>query len=389
MQKITVNTRLRMDRQKAGMHQICIRVIASRKKITEISLHHYIKPGDLQPNGSVRTGAFNSWLINQDIQDKLDEINKIILFHRLHSFILTKETFDNVYRKKVDTSTLHAYIRAQALQMDTCKKRLQHYNALAKHIETHFPKTSLAELNYNFLVKAERVFRRDLSMKKNTVTQKMSMLKAIAGHAFRQKLIPENPFTNYEISGYESTREYLTKDELLRIEGFYTLPGNTKQKNVAANFLFLCYTGMRIGDFEKLRFTDIKNGSIDYVQEKTGARCFVPISEPAARFIGPTKFNFRKFTGQSINPLLKIIATKCGITKPLSCHVARHTFAMLCLELGIDIYAISKMLGHTKIATTMIYLKMMETKQKSEMQKFSGFLDFKGMGNLLQLAGEN
>ncbi len=375
MQRISVNTILREDRSKNGLLPIYIRIIADRKKI-DVRVSHYVQPGELQPNGSVKKNVFNSYTINQDIQNCLNDVNRVVLFHHVHSIYLTPKSFSDHFHKKVDTSLLHRYIKYEADKLNVCLNRLHSYYALARHIETHFPKVSLADCSFSFLSDLQKVFVTKFKFKKNTITGYMSKLRAILHIAAKNKLIPENPFIHFPLPGYESNREFLTKDELLRIEKFYSEPGNTAQKNVAAAFLFLCYTGLRIGDFTALRIEDIKDNAIDFIQRKTKQKCFVPLSEPAQRFVTVDGFAFRKISPEKMNLYLKDIAKAVGITKPLTCHVARHTFATLSLSIGIDILAISKMLGHSKTATTMIYAKMLDAKKKDEMQKWSGFLDF-------------
>ena len=68
-----------------------------------------------------------------------------------------------------------------------------------------------------------------------------------------------------------------------------------------------------------------------------------------------------------INLQLKVWMKNTGIEKNLSFHVSRHTFATLALTQGIDIYTVSKLLGHSKIQTTEIYAKIIDQKKKDAM----------------------
>jgi site-specific recombinase XerD len=74
------------------------------------------------------------------------------------------------------------------------------------------------------------------------------------------------------------------------------------------------------------------------------------------------------YSNQKLNNYLKEIATACEINKPLTFHIARHTFATtITLTNGVPIESISKMLGHTKLSTTQIYAKVVESKLGSDM----------------------
>jgi site-specific recombinase XerD len=77
------------------------------------------------------------------------------------------------------------------------------------------------------------------------------------------------------------------------------------------------------------------------------------------------------------NIRLKKVAKCCGITKNVSSHLARHTFATtIALTKGVPIETVSKMLGHTSIKTTQIYAKVINSKISNDMdmlaEKLSG-----------------
>ena len=78
---------------------------------------------------------------------------------------------------------------------------------------------------------------------------------------------------------------------------------------------------------------------------------------------------------QKLNGYLKEIADICGINKPLTFHIARHTFATtVTLTTGVPIESIGKMLGHTKLSTTQIYAKVVESKLGADMAMLRGKL---------------
>lgn len=69
---------------------------------------------------------------------------------------------------------------------------------------------------------------------------------------------------------------------------------------------------------------------------------------------------------------LKRLGKKCGITKPLSWHVARHSFATsVCLSNGVPIETVSSMLGHKDIKTTQVYAKITKEKLSKDVEKLS------------------
>jgi site-specific recombinase XerD len=77
-------------------------------------------------------------------------------------------------------------------------------------------------------------------------------------------------------------------------------------------------------------------------------------------------------SNQKMNAYLKEIADVCGITKNLTFHLARHTFATtVTLAKGIPIETVSKMLGHTNIQTTQIYARITNDKISKDMEGLS------------------
>ncbi|GAB3530781.1 hypothetical protein GCM10027443_12090 [Pontibacter brevis] len=74
-------------------------------------------------------------------------------------------------------------------------------------------------------------------------------------------------------------------------------------------------------------------------------------------------------SNQKMNAYLKEIADLCGINKPLTFHIARHTFATTVTLLnGVPMESVSKMLGHTNLRTTQHYAKILDIKVSEDMR---------------------
>lgn len=130
---------------------------------------------------------------------------------------------------------------------------------------------------------------------------------------------------------------------------------------------------MRHCDIKSLRWGQIEqveNGyRIGFTQKKTSVPEYLPISEQALALCGDRKSDNRLvFEGLQdpswINRPLAQWVKQAGITKHITFHCARHTFATLQITNGTDIYTVSKMLGHTNVRTTQIYAKVVDEKKE-------------------------
>ena len=199
-------------------------------------------------------------------------------------------------------------------------------------------------------------------------------LNSALNAAVRADVILENPFNKIsdvdKIKLPESQREYLTIDEVKKL-----IETDCKKEAVKRAYLFACYCGLRISDIEDLTWGDVvKDGEqyrIEKTQIKTTNPIYLPLSKQALKWMPerPTDAEakdpvFTDLPSQSYgNILLKGWAKAAGITKKVSYHTGRHTFATMMLTLGADLYTTSKLLGHTEVSTTQIYAKIVDSKK--------------------------
>ena len=178
------------------------------------------------------------------------------------------------------------------------------------------------------------------------------------------------------ISGFpqeETEREYLTIEELRAMTA-----APCRYPALKEAFLFSCLTGLRKCDIMRLRWQNVvQQGEFTRVifrHKKTKSQEYLDISAQAVRYMGqrgkPEELVFRNFRYNSnMNTELRMWALRAGVMKEISFHCARHTFAVLMLDLGADIYTVQKLLGHKEIQTTQIYAKLMDKKKQEAVSK--------------------
>ena len=139
-------------------------------------------------------------------------------------------------------------------------------------------------------------------------------------------------------------------------------------------FMFSCYCGLRLSDVYALKWKDlVRDGDIwrvGIVMKKTATPNYLPLSKQATAWMpgrGDAADSNNVFArlpkGQYLNDLIKAWAKEAGLSKHVTFHTSRHTFATMLLTLGADLYTVSKLLGHANVKTTQIYGKIVDQKK--------------------------
>lgn len=154
----------------------------------------------------------------------------------------------------------------------------------------------------------------------------------------------------------------MTEEELLRIRNCKL---GQKEGRVRDLFIFCAYTGLAYVDsqnFDYETMTETINGQtyIDGKRVKTGSSFFTPILPPAMEILKKYNYQLPHISNQKANDYLDFVEVACKIHKPLTMHVARHSFATLALSYDIPIEDVARMMGHSNIRTTQIYAKILK-----------------------------
>jgi site-specific recombinase XerD len=210
----------------------------------------------------------------------------------------------------------------------------------------------------------------------NTAHEYLLYVANTLNTAVRKGIIQSNPTKSLSASDrpkkYETKRAFLTFDEIKKL---LNTPSPPKYNPIRHAFLFSCFCGLRYSDLQQLKWCHILNTKegviIDKQIQKTKERLVLPLSNIATRFLPERReqdslvFTLPKSIATT-EMYLKVWTEFAGIDKHVTFHTARHSFAVNILTNGGDIYTLSKLLGHKKVATTQIYADVLEkTKQKT------------------------
>ena len=203
--------------------------------------------------------------------------------------------------------------------------------------------------------------------------------------ALREGLIARDPSLGVRhINVPDSGKEFLTADELKRMvstEFYFPQTDRKVQDEIRRAFLFGCITGFRVSDIMQLEWKHIdrKKRQIAKRQQKTKRIVYVPLNEDAEALMGSGEnneglvFPLIQKNRRSGDRYLKKWAEAAGIVKNVSWHTARHTDATLLIESGADLYTVQRLLGHSKIQTTMQYAVVSDRKKREAVDALPGF----------------
>ncbi len=233
-------------------------------------------------------------------------------------------------------------------------------------------RTPIDKINYEWLLQFQEYLlsaptRAHGTLNRNSAATYYAKVKAALNLAFKQELIPSNPSSRIKsIQQVPSQRVYLTREE---VQALANTP--CEDLEVKRAFLFSCYTGLRLSDVRALTWNRVRNGRLEVRILKTGQPEYVDLSAVALKILGnrknPEEPGFKLPRDGRLWIHLQAWGEAAGLSKHLSFHVSRHTFATMMLDHTRDIYLVSKLLGHSDIKHTQVYAKIMDSRRKEAM----------------------
>ena len=224
----------------------------------------------------------------------------------------------------------------------------------------------------DFLLTTNSIRSKKVNLSQNSAVSYFNKVKATLKQAFKEGLLQVDVNSRVSsIKTVETRRAFLTEEELNKL--IKTPCRNKLIKQVA---LFSALTGLRFSDIKKLKWKEVEvikdvGIFINFTQKKTKGIEVLPISKQALKLMGERReldnsiFEGLKYSAYNNKDLYNWIEN-AGITKDITFHSFRHSFATLQLLKETDLYTVSKLLGHKDLKTTQIYAKVVDkTKQKA------------------------
>jgi site-specific recombinase XerD len=327
-------------------------------------------------NGKLAQGI--PFTVKEIVKDRKEELNPST----------NKDSFISYFKEYIDTNP-------ENLGFNT----MQSYRTCYNKVVEFTPTLGFGQFNEKWVQKFEKHLLKQ-SQAVNTIADKMKVLKKMARVLIRNGKLQSSPFSNYKSKSEPGKREYLTKEEFKLLCDLET--HSETDQWVKDTFIFGCLTGLRFSDISTLSSSNINleddNGKVvhrlslkmqktrEYISFKLPIKAVriidrynYPNSNPLLPILKASADRFNSEAALKVainrrnayfNIVIKKLCKQVGITKSISMHCARHTFATLSLDLDVKIQVVSKMLGHASLKETMIYAKIMDKQKDAAIDKW-------------------
>lgn len=297
------------------------------------------------------------------------------VFTQVEAFAMSDEclTLDDVknYNNRAKTTLLVTdFIRRMLAKRTFAVGTAAHHRVLINKLEAFGKITTFNTLTYENILDFDVFLRRTINSS-TLMYKRHKTLKNYIVEAIKLGLVDKNPYDKFTIKkGHDKERVFLSVDEIRKIQEC-----EVEGKLVAVKDLFV------VQMFTGLAYIDLMALSVDKIEEQDGYKVirsnrhktdesFIVLLLPEAEeILERYDYNLPKISNQKYNDYIKVLACRAGITKVVTSHVARHTFATYLLNKGIPMETVSRALGHTNIGTTKIYAKMLGSTVIDDMKK--------------------
>lgn len=308
----------------------------------------------------VTAETLKSRFLGEDRQDMM--LSQLLEYHNTE------------FTGKLRQGTLKNYITTARYLEKFVKKKYKREDYCVRDIDFSFVQA------FEIFLRRHRPTDHQRPMNQNGVMKHMERFQKLMGLARDMEWISKSPFDRYRLKFEKVEIDYLTEFELEQITS--KVFANARLSWVQDIFVFACYTGLAYTDLSELTPSSVYKGVdgepwLSGKRKKTSEPFHIPLLYPALNLIEKYRDHEKSKakgtllpvpSNQRLNTYLKEIADLCGISKNLTFHVARHTFATTVTLLnGVPIESVSKMLGHSRLSTTQVYGRVIQKKLSQDM----------------------
>lgn len=277
-----------------------------------------------------------------------------------HGVTPTLDHLRRAWKSGMKLTDFGAFARSVITHSDRKPRTIDNLMHTIRSVDS-FRKVDISDIDYAYLKEFEQ-WLRERGIHDNTISKQMTNIQTIISEAMRFGLVKENPFLVYQKPKIvQRSHVTLTEREMRRVASVQV------HTAVRDAFLFCCHTGLRFGDYKRLDEAQwVNNGKKRWLvidTQKTGAIVRLPI-----HLIGDYPHPHIG-SNSDVNRQLRDIIQHARINKHVTFHTARHTFATVLLNKGVDLVSVQKLLGHTSVRMTQRYAETKDRKVEQDLRK--------------------
>ena len=366
----TMKTRftIRKDVQVDGKCPIYLHIGGNEKRI---NLKIYVDP-KLWLRDKKRVREINQEMsdVNLALDNHESKLTSIKIGYRLTESPLSAEQLESEFLNKISKINFVAFFKT-ALENERGKMvhgSYKRHESVYKKLNDYNSHVPFNELSLQWFDKYRNHLKFKLKNQDTTIAANMASIKKFLGIAQRNGVKLMFDLKQFEVGDTKGNRIYLNQPEIIRLFEFYESKFiNDTNKLVLGYFLFSCMTGLRISNIQKLKRKELLSDDFSIVTAKSKSDKVIALNEKAKGVVAECEYLFmKKFTDQFINRELRKICKSQKITKHVSMHVGRHTFATLFLKMGGKVEMLQMLLGHSTITQTMVYVHIVQAEANKE-----------------------
>lgn len=314
------------------------------------------------------------------IEKILANLNRIEVNFRLNNEAITVDKVMEELKKPTIRICYNAfseqYLENENKKQIIMKSTYRQQKSTLRKIKEYKDPLLFGDIDIDFVKEFKSHLKNNLKNKPSTIAGTMKNFKKFITAAQEKGIRTNIEANQIKVGGMKGEFTFLLPKEVVSLYKFYESPFiNSTWKNILQRYLFSCFTGLRISDIEQISEDNFIEDVLVFNAKKTNKLNRIKLNKSAQSLIDLPKIFHGTYTREHINRELKAIAKACNIKKRLYFHSSRHTFATNYLISGGQVQNLQKLLGHSKIETTMVYVHTVERLKDEEIVKMDDILE--------------
>lgn len=356
--KCTFNLRLSTNKDVASIYLF----IQGNNKRERINLDLKINPNDWDKKNNLLKETTN---VNKDLnlylKGVLYKINEIQTNYRLRNQTVTPEIIKNELRDGMPRLDFIKYFELlfEKNTLNIKKGTMRRYHSVLKKIKGFRKEILFSQIDMQ-IINDYIAYCRKMNNKSTTINSNLSTIKAVLNRAKDEGIKINISPDDIKVGSTTGSKQSLSITQTKFLLTFNQTTTNDSWQLISGYFLFACFTGLRYGDLMAQNRNDLYNDTITFISQKNGKQQTIRLNKNAKQLVEriPNLFII-KYSNEYINRELKHIQKFLGIKFELTFHIARHTFATSFLKAGGSVEKLQKLLAHSNIRETMIYVHIL------------------------------